>query len=240
MIWIIGGTKETKDIIERIEDNYEYIVTTATYSGKEMLIGKNVAVGKMDLNEMINFIKKNSINKIIDISHPYAFEVTSNAREAAKVCDVEYFRYIREKSNIKEAVYVNSIVECIKLLKNIKGNVFFTTGMKNIKDFEKIKGNNRFIYRVLPALYSIQECVKNKVSIKDIVAILGPVSEEMNIAMFKTFKADYVVMKDSGVEGGCFEKIKACLRLDIKAIIIGRKEEEGFNDINELMKEVLC
>ena len=128
-----------------------------------------------------------------------------------------------------------SYEECYKYLEKIIGTVFFTTGSKNIGDFEKVRGNNRYIYRVLPALESIEICRENNIHMRDIVAILGPFSKEFNNIMLSTYKADYCVMKDSGNVGGTIEKIEACKEIGIKSIIITREEEVGFTDIGEML-----
>ena len=74
---------------------------------------------------------------------------------------------------------------------------------------------------------------------KDIVAILGPFSKELNKALLNTFKADYCIMKDSGDVGGSLEKVLACRELGIKAIIIGRKDEEISIDLETIEKIIL-
>ena len=60
----------------------------------------------------------------------------------------------------------------------------------------------------------------------------------MNIAMFREFKPDYIVTKDSGKIGGTDEKIEACLELGIKPIIIKRDLEEGFKSLIDLEKYI--
>jgi|GEM_PF-4649996 len=37
MIWIIGGTSEAREIVDRIKDLNNYIVTIATDGGKEFI-----------------------------------------------------------------------------------------------------------------------------------------------------------------------------------------------------------
>lgn len=54
--------------------------------------------------------------------------------------------------------------------------------------------------------------------------------------MFEEYKANYVIMKDSGDKGGTIEKIQACQELRITPIIIGRKDEDGINDLDEIEK----
>ncbi|MDF2519818.1 MAG: cbiJ [Clostridia bacterium] len=237
MIWIIGGTSEARTLVNSLTGKKEFIVSVATYSGAEMLEHDKVVVSRMDKASMAEFIRTHAIDTVVDMSHPYAAEVTQSAKLACRQTAVKYIRYSRKASQAIDCFYAASMEECLSYLSEVKGCVFFTTGMKNIKDFQLIRGQNRFVYRVLPAAFSIQECVDNNVKMEDIIAILGPVSEEMNYQMFKDFRADYVVMKDSGKEGGTIDKIRACKRLGIPAIVIGRpNEEEGFESIEELLE----
>ena len=238
MIWIIGGTSEARELVHRIEDLDNFIVTVATESGKEFLDTKNLQMGRMNLEEMEDFIDKNHVSTLVDMSHPYAKIVSENARLVASTKEIKYIRYIREKSPISKGVYLDSYEEAYEYLKSIKGTVFFTTGSKNIKDFEKVKGDNRYIYRVLPAIESIEECKNNNIHLRDIIALLGPFSREYNKIMFKEYTANYVIMKDSGKKGGTLEKLKACEELGIVSIVIGRKEEKGINSI-EKIEEIL-
>lgn len=235
MIWIIAGTSEAREIINRIKDLDSYIATIATDGGKEFISSDKVVVGRMDYEEMKDFSIKNNISMIVDLTHPYAVIVSDNAKKLAKNLKIKYIRYIREKtSKTTKGIYLKSYEEAYEYLSKIKGIVFFTTGSKNIEKFEEVKGDNRFIYRILPALESIKKCNTSGVLMKDIVAILGPFSMEYNKIIFNEYKANYVVMKDSGVKGGTVEKIKACEELNISPIIIGREEEEGVNSLDKI------
>ncbi len=235
MIWIIGGTTETGQVIEKFRGHVAYIVTVATPAGQEMLGDEHVEVARMDYAAMRDFIHANAIEIAVDLSHPYAHEVTQNARHACQDANIRYIRYIRQPSLPKNTVSVSSLEECLLFLKSVTGCVFFTTGSKNISDFEQVRGKNRFVYRVLPMAESLETCVNNQVALRDIVAMLGPVSEALNVAMFQEFQADYVVMKDSGHTGGTPEKIAACRRLGIPSVVIGRPDDDGITDLNHVI-----
>lgn len=237
MIWIIGGTSESRRLIDRIKDLDNYIVTYATDSGKEFIQDSILYTGRMDYYGMLEFVSKNHISLIVDLSHPYAQVVTKNARKVAEDKNIEYIRYTRKKVvPSTQGVYLKNYEEAYDYIAKINGTVFFTTGSKNIEDFEKVRGENRFIYRIIPALESIEICRKNNIKLKDIVAVLGPFSVEYNKTMFKEYQADYVVMKDSGEEGGTLDKIRACDQLGITPIIIGREMEEGFDNLDAIEK----
>ncbi|HYE81691.1 MAG TPA: precorrin-6A reductase [Clostridia bacterium] len=237
MIWIIGGTIEARDLMSRLRGYKEFIVTVATESGAEALQDRSVAVGRMDCGEMARFIKEKSVDTVVDMSHPYALEATRNAKEACAETGVSYIRFVRKSSYMEGCVFMESVEKCAAYLESVKGCVFFTTGIKNIRDFQRVRGGNRFVYRVLPTVFSIRECMLQGVRMEDIIAVLGPMLEDMNYQMFKDYKADYVVMKDSGKEGGTPEKIKACRRLGITPLVILRQQEEkGIEDMEELIK----
>ncbi len=240
MIWIIGGTCETGKLVKRLKGGKDYIITAATEDGKQFIDSQNLLTGRMDYHEMVKFIQENQIRLLADLSHPYATLVSKNAQKAANSQNVKYIRYVRPQVIfIDGVIYKESFDECIEYLKSVSGTVFFTTGSKDIGRFEKVKGNNRFIYRILPSIPGIEECKKHDVLIKDVVAMLGPFSVELNKAMFKEYDADYVIMKDSGIEGGTNEKIKACISLGIVPVVIGREKEEGIHNLDKIV-DLIC
>lgn len=237
MIWIIGGTSESRELLSKIKDSNNYIVTVATEEGLDFFDSDKVIMGRLNKNEMMGFIDQYHIDTVVDLSHPYATIVTDNARSVCKEKGIQYLRYVRDRIQLADnEIYLNSYEECYEYLKGISGTVFFTTGSKNICDFQKVREKNRFIYRILPALESLEICRENNIHMKDIVAILGPFSKEMNKVMFMDYDVDYCVMKDSGNIGGTVEKIQACRELEVTPIIIGRKQEEGITQLDDIIK----
>ena len=237
MIWLIGGTSEARELVNRIKDLNNIIITSATETEKEFIDFSNLIVGRMSYDEMLKFIEENNISMIVNLAHPYATIVTENAKKAAMESDIKYIRYIRKRTaDSRDGIYLNSYEEAYDYISKLDGNIFFTTGSKNIGDFEKVRGNNRFIYRILPAMESIKECKKHNVGLKDIIAILGPFSKEYNKTMFKEYDVDYVIMKDSGSRGGTIEKLQGCKELGIIPIIIGREEEKGIDNLDKVEK----
>lgn len=235
MIWIIGGTSEGRIIIENISDLNNFLVTIATDGGREFFNTDNLVVGRMTYAEMVNFGEQNKVSMIVDLTHPYAKIVSDNAKKVAKELEVSYIRYVRKISEVsKNSIYLRSYQESYEYLSKINGTVFFTTGSKNVGDFEKVRGDNKFVYRILPAIESLEICKTYNIAMKDIVAILGPFSIEFNKTMLKEYHADYCLMKDSGKPGGTLEKIEACEELGVIPIIIGREQEQGIYELKRI------
>ena len=235
MIGLIVGTSEGKNILEGLNEFTEDIfISTATAYGAELLKNYRYKIFNdkpLNLIGLIEIIKVHNIKMLIDASHPYALEITRNAMEACKSCGIQYVRYERPsvvekfKEN-KNVIMVDDYDSLCPYLKEVEGNILNTTGSRNIDKILKFKLKNRIIHRVLPSLKVLEEILNQGVSVEDIVAMKGPVGYELNCGFIKEYKAKAILMKDSGVQGGTEDKIKAAIDNNIQAFIIGRKPME--------------
>ena len=72
-----------------------------------------------------------------------------------------------------------------------------------------------------------------------ILAMQGPFSKEMNVAMLKSVDAKFLVTKDSGSKGGFEEKQAAAREAGAKLVVIGRPpQRDGLNFVDTL--SLLC
>ncbi len=242
MIWIVGGTSEAGILAEDFNrSGAAYIMTIATEEGKDFFKHCNIKIGRMTKTEMVAFCQAEKISTVADLSHPYALIVSQNAKEAAQELGIKYVKFLRSSvTEYKNMLHFQNIEGVCQFLSTLKSStVFFTTGSKNISDFEKYRRLNRFVYRVLPTADSIEKCKACGVTTQDIVAIVGPVSQELNVAMFREYNAEYVVLKDSGSSGGVNEKLGACAALKIMPIMIDRQDQDGISSIEKIKEEVL-
>ena len=101
MIWIIGGTKDSRDILEKLILNTkkDIIVSTATEYGGKLLEdyiknnrNRKIKVISERLNEeqMENLIYENSVNVVIDASHPYAKNVSQSIINVTNKINTKY------------------------------------------------------------------------------------------------------------------------------------------------------
>ena len=76
---------------------------------------------------------------------------------------------------------------------------------------------------------------------KNIIAMQGPFSKNMNVAMLENFKIDYLITKESGETGGALEKLEACQECKVGILAIKRPVLDYgivFNTISELVNYV--
>lgn len=81
--------------------------------------------------------------------------------------------------------------------------------------------------RVLPSEESIALCRQQGLTGKQIIAMQGPFSEEMNIALMKQYRIHHTVTKESGRTGGFEEKASAAEKRGIPLYVIGNPEKQA-------------
>lgn len=247
LIWLIAGTSEGRKLIKALEDsNVDIIASVATEYGASIIEPQHnlkVIAERMNLAEMTAFIEKNKPDFVVDATHPYAVIVTKTIKEACKVTNCRYLRFLRQQSSIDDCVRVDSYQDAVEFLNHVEGNIFLTTGSNNLDYFKEITDyQDRITIRVLPMLDSLEKALHLGYKPNKIICMQGPFSEALNIAMFKAANAEYIVTKDSGNIGGFDEKRKAAIAAGAKLIVIKREPEaEGVDFASILAKiEELC
>ena len=84
-----------------------------------------------------------------------------------------------------------------------------------------LKGCN-ITARVLPTAEVLAQCEKLGLTPKQIIAMQGPFTTEMNVEQFKHAQAEVIVTKDGGKIGGADTKIAAAQILNLPVVIIDR------------------
>ena len=198
-------------------------VSTATEYGKSVL-GENEGIrvipGRMDQSKMRAFIRENNIGLAVDATHPFARQVTENICAACEEEKIKYVRCLRERETNDPADHAGetsdgrpisaaSVEEAVEYLKKTGGNVLISTGSKELHLYTRIKDyKERCFARVLSTQEAVAEAVRLGFEGKHLIAMQGPYSEELNLAMLKHINAAYFVTKESGGAGGFEEKEK--------------------------------
>lgn len=236
-ILIFGGTTEGRELAQRLVDlGYEVTVSVATDLGAEELEGvkAKVRVGRLDEEQMTCLIP--DFDLVIDATHPYAVEVTRCVRAACRRCESPLRRLLRSPSESEGCVRVDSCAQACDYLRSRLGNVLLTTGAKELGAFRDLEPERVFA-RVLPTHPSLEACEALKLPHRNILALQGPFSEQMNIAMLEQYHIRWMVTKDGGKAGGFQEKLRAARRVGADVILVGRPEEEGLT-MEEILTEL--
>lgn len=256
-VLIYAGTTEGRLLAQQLSKAHVACeVHVATEYGQMVmpeLAGVQVCVGRLEVDGMRALLQKNGGKDyvaVVDATHPFATEVSANIQESARETNIPYLRLlrrmddglcdIREKENMpehKKTVQMFADYEsCVRELSLTTGNILLTTGSKELAVFAPLK--ERLFVRVLPGTESIGLCEKAGICGKQILAMQGPFSEEMNLAMIHQFSIQYLVTKASGAHSGFREKLMAAQKAGITACVIGRQRKEQGMSYPEVVKEL--
>ena len=241
-IMIFSGTTEGR-LLSRLlaEKGADVTVCVATEYGCEEqgeAPGITVLTGRKTVEEMVELLGGSDL--CVDATHPYAVEVTKSVRRACGEAGVPYRRLLRDRSADTDAIAVDSAEAAAKLLADREGNILLATGMKELPAFAGISPA-RLYPRVLPTGDSIAACERAGIPHRNIIAMQGPFSRELNEALIRQFNIAFLVTKDGGKAGGFQEKAQAAENTGVRMLLIRRPEETGetFEDVVRSCEEMM-
>ena len=267
-VLIYAGTTEGRKLAQELAKERIYCdISVATEYGRQIMDEKispyiGILQGRMTAEQMRRKCENEQYLAIVDATHPFATEVSVNIRESLRGLDIPYFRLGREKipgeagerqageqqageqqageQNYVARKYFQNTAACVEALKKTEGKIFLTTGSKELSVFcreETIR--KRLVVRVLPGMESLRECVRNGLEGRQIIAMQGPFSKEMNLAMIRQYQASVLVTKESGKTGGEDTKLAAAGEAQIPSYIILRPDEKTHvMDMDEVLMQL--
>ena len=167
--------------------------------------GITVRTGRLDAEGMTALLRGAAL--CVDATHPYAAERPASPLPAGSVVLADAAR---------AAAY----------LADRPGRVLLATGAKELPAFAALDPA-RLYPRVLPTLAGIAACEAAGVPHRNILAMQGPFTKELNAALLHQFHIDYMVTKDGGAAGGFAEKAEAAARCGVQLIVLRRPDDAG-------------
>ena len=240
-ILLLGGTKDSINIIEHVKNNYDiYILTTTTTEYGARLAregGSDDTIARpLPKDEIIRILTDGEFDILIDATHPFAEHITQTSASIADELKMPYIRFERPTTNFKgmdisHIHYVNSFDDAGKLIadKFKQGNVLHFAGANTMEDVLKYVSTERFYPRILKVESSLEKCRKLNVPEDHIIPMTGAASLEENITLIEEYDAGVMITKESGEVGGVIEKIQAAKEKDVAVVMIQRPKIDELN-----------
>lgn len=226
---VFSGTTEGRRFSQKLAAmGAEVTVCVATPLGAEeqgQMAGITVHAGRLLPDAMAALLA--GADLCVDATHPYAVDVTRNIRAAAAQAGVEYRRLLRAQSPLPEGCAVfETAAQAAAYLAGTAGNVLLATGAKELAAFAALDPA-RLYPRVLPTPEGIAACEAARIPHRNIIAMQGPFSLALNVALMQQFGVRYLVTKDGGAAGGFAEKVQAAARTGAQLVVLRRPPETG-------------
>lgn len=244
-ICVFAGTTEGRELVEFLGSQPVHVTAcVATEYGETLLPAADnltVSAKRLPVAEITQMLSSAAFDLVIDATHPYAASITESISSACQATGTEYLRLLRGASELSDdAVYVPNPEAAVEFLDGTEGTILLTTGSKELSKFSKLNGfADRVFARVLPMDASLDACHAVGLKASHIVAMQGPFSEEMNLAILRAVSASWLVTKDGGEPGGFDAKVSAARKANVRLVVIGRPVQKDGVSFSETI-ELLC
>lgn len=235
---LFAGTTEGRELAEYLAGcKVQVTACVATEYGETLISPQTnltVHAGRMDRQQMQQLIQQEGFDLVIDATHPYAAVVTQNIAAACAQTDVPLYRCLRESEQGQDELegYPHLLMaqdteQAAHLLEEIEGNILLTTGSKELPAYRQVKGfAERFYPRVLPLANVVESCLALGIPAAHLVAMQGPFSQEMNLAMIRPVEHLLPCHQGIGKTGGVDQKLAAAKQAGISVLLIRRPSEQ--------------
>ena len=247
-ILIFAGTTEGRKLAEKISlAGASALVCVATEYGRQVMPdidGIEVKQGRLTESQMEELMMSEEFICVVDATHPYATIASENIRGAAEATRIQYLRLKRETGSSSDYTkpgvhYFDDNESCAIALEGTRGNVLLTIGTKELQIYTRrgsLKG--RLIARVLPGMESLKICDNLGLGGRDIIAMQGPFSTEMNVAQIRDYRVTVLVTKMTGQAGGFFEKALAADEAEISLFVVGNPDTAEGMSFDEVCRNL--
>lgn len=218
-VLILGGTQDATELAAQTAHlkNVEVITSLAGRTSHPNLpVGKLRTGGFGNVTGLINYLKTEQIDLLIDATHPFAAQISSHAATAAEVCQVPRLMLVRpawQPTTGDQWIEVESLAAAAMILPNLAKRVFLTVG-KELAAFADLK-DIWFLIRMIEPPENLA------ISNSFLLLERGPFTQLSERSLLCRYKIEAIVSKNSG-GNATYAKIAAARSLGIPVVMIKR------------------
>ena len=220
-VLLLGGTGDALRLARRLHaDTIDVIYSIAGLVRKPALECA-IRIGGYSSNSMSGrdglhqFLQQEKIDLVVDATHPYAAQISSNAVLASRDADVPVWRYNRDPwaPELLQGAYSFTKLNQLPYLLTTFKKPFFTLGGSFLKENLKVPVEQKWLVRVASDL-DVPSGVK-------LIKSIGPHTFESELNLMHRYGIDALITKNSG---GDSAKLEAARKLQIQVFIQTRPE----------------
>lgn len=216
---ILGGICEARQLAGVLAATHTVIYSVAGKGRIPALPGVAVRVGGFGgVEGLATFLHEQRIELLIDATHPYAAQISQNAARAAQITGVPWWAYRRSAWRPEPGEHWRFVTDWAGIMTALQKfqRPFFTTGLEPLRHIGEIPLNQHWLVRCLAA----EPPASPRLTL---LCATGPFSLEQELALFRDYRIDVLVAKNSG--GSAVEaKLMAARRLKIPVVMLERPE----------------
>ncbi|MBL4892157.1 MAG: cobalt-precorrin-6A reductase [Rhizobiaceae bacterium] len=219
-ILILGGTHEALKIAELLcnVDGFRIITSLAgRVKNPKTPAGELRLGGFGGVDGLAEYLKNEAIDLLIDVTHPFAENISKNAIAACEQTNIERLHFLRPEWKVEPEDHWISVPDLNKAVEALSENatVFLALGSQHLAPFSKCK-NICFIARMIEPPNPTPEFTNLE------ILIARPSNNlEVEIELLETHHITHIVCRNSGGTGA-WQKLLAARKFQLPVIMIER------------------
>ncbi len=223
---LLGGAHEARLLAERIAvaPQIECVVSLAGRTSAPLSQALPVRVGGFGgAAGLANYLTRHGVTHVIDATHPFAAQMSINAREACVQTGIPLLRLTRapwRPVDGDEWIAVADNADAVRALGANPRRVFLTIGRQGVAAF-RVAPQHHYLLRVIDPPEDSDlppDCT--------VIADRGPFTSENESVLMRTHKIEIVVSKNSG-GALTYAKIEAARALGLPVVMISPPVMDG-------------
>lgn len=221
-VLILGGTTQSRQLAERLalEPTIDTILSLAGRTAAPAKQPVPVRIGGFGGSDGLTaYLREESIDLLIDATHPFAARISANAAEAAPRAGVPLFALDRPAWKMMPGdhwISVGSIPAAVEALGQDRRTVFLAIGRQEVHHFERAPQHRYLVRSVDPVTPPV------RLSDARFLLATGPFAQDDETRLLRDNGIDVIVAKNSGGDA-TYGKIAAARVLNIPVIMVERQ-----------------
>lgn len=221
-ILLLGGTTEASALAKTLaETGADAVFSYAGRTAKPVSQPLPTRVGGFGgVEGLAEYLRTESITHVIDATHPFAAQMSTNAVHACEAAGVPLCAFERPAWQAGEGdhwVHADTIEEAVTALPDTPARVFLAIGKQNLSQFAA-KPQHHYLLRLVDAPEADLPLQHTTVEIAR-----GPFDVAGDTALMQRHAVTHVVAKNAGGAGAA-AKLTAARSLNLPVIMIGRPQ----------------
>jgi precorrin-6A/cobalt-precorrin-6A reductase len=219
MIWLIGGTSESRAVAAALDQaGLPWVVTVVSDRARQLYPGRSGRVVVGQLTDVAAFLQTYDICGIVDASHPFATEIS----QTAIATGLPYIRLERPSPLPTNAIVLHRLADVLQDGYLAQRRVLLTVGVKWLSHFVPWLTKGEFWARILPTAASRKLAIASGFPESHLIPMQLPVTVNQETELWRSHSIDTVITKASGDAGGMAVKATVAAELGVRLIAIDR------------------
>ena len=219
MILLLGGTTEGRVLADRLAASGRPVMSSLAggVSASSLPAGEVRLGGFGGVAGLVDYLRSERIEAVVDATHPFAARITAHAVEACRSCGVPLLRLSRpgwgSRPDASNWHWVDSLAEARTAALGLGDRIFLAIGRQSLAEFAEVA--DRYVLARVIDLPDFSPTAG-----WTLLRARGPFDRDAELALLREHGIEVLVTKDSG--GPAVAKLDAAAQLGVPVVMVRR------------------